>query len=710
MTRSYKNATPEPAVSTELTSRRYNTIRVDIPDTSTHPRNRSGNGGRYRGAKRAPRTTGNRSGKHAQRRPRVPQKRSLRPEELPKLKVSANSIHAAWKKELGGLVRWYYYTLCQERDKGNGDEGRDEGDWMRRLEGMYIESGCSIPKTKEAILLDISETRTHPSESAARPPWIDLSIVAESTGTKGLGSSQATKTTKLENEIRPGEGPAHSHKEWINAMVTPEMMGKPYHFTVRNQSPLDLSCEMTIDGHLVARNVPIPRWCENRTIKPDNTRYFESHQWVFSPAKKVKLMDHTTTTTTTTPSTSGASRSTKTGPRYNNRRPDSSNTTRVPFTDYPDPTEFGWTFTGSTQASRVEFFEKNSANAMGDVRLDWYYTTGTIKTTLHHPTTGTNQLFRNTVTPEEYQRILKNPRVHTDRGYRRNEQRPQDREVPVAIDARMEDMDADTVASEAPDAAAHDTKPFYAKNDHYDFQREGHVHRQRAMDHLQTTRAYRAWETAARNEYACVHAKFYVSLPKQMRQEYNDRGQGQQTKNKREREHLPQQASILDIKPAANATVGTKFHSTGQPGVVRFQRKSNIRMMRIHGLNDDPQWGSGPVFECKLYYRAEDTVQRNTDGDGDGVEDMEDTDDENEHDNVSANDNTTNPPLHVYQQERITQIRIWHEEVKVTDANRNVAESVQRNYTQKIDAAMDIRSVDDVVKQYWDWHQEQQWI
>ncbi|OEU08731.1 hypothetical protein FRACYDRAFT_164906, partial [Fragilariopsis cylindrus CCMP1102] len=81
------------------------------------------------------------------------------------------------------------------------------------------------------------------------------------------------------------------------------------------------------------------------------------------------------------------------------------------------PTSFGWTFTGGVEASRVEFFERRIN--MGRVKLDWFYTTATVKTILEHPSTGRNQLFRNTVTSDQFVQIMTNPRVHTDRGYRR---------------------------------------------------------------------------------------------------------------------------------------------------------------------------------------------------------------------------------------------------------------------------------------------------
>jgi len=107
------------------------------------------------------------------------------------------------------------------------------------------------------------------------------------------------------------------------------------------------------------------------------------------------------------------------GERYNGRRP-SYDGLRVSMRDYPDPTQFGWTFTGSCKVGRAEFFEKNFSEG-GIVKLDFYYTTGSIKTTLEHPRQGGSQLFLkgDSLSPEMYRNILQNPRHHTGKRYHR---------------------------------------------------------------------------------------------------------------------------------------------------------------------------------------------------------------------------------------------------------------------------------------------------
>jgi hypothetical protein len=100
--------------------------------------------------------------------------------------------------------------------------------------------------------------------------------------------------------------------------------------------------------------------------------------------------------------------------RYNGIRP--SHADRVSWELYPDPAEFGWMFTGSDEF--VEFFEKD------EIKLDWYFTTATMKTSMNHPKHGHTQMFGSRVTPEMYIKILLNPREHTNKRYRTRANKP----------------------------------------------------------------------------------------------------------------------------------------------------------------------------------------------------------------------------------------------------------------------------------------------
>jgi hypothetical protein len=114
--------------------------------------------------------------------------------------------------------------------------------------------------------------------------------------------------------------------------------------------------------------------------------------------------------------------------RYNQQQPAQRfQNRRVNPQLYPSPTQFGWEFTGSWEA--VEFYQKqeNNDNSNNDhvIKLDFYFTTGTIKTSLDHPVQGRTQMFGRKVSPEEYISILMTPRTHTGRRYQTTNHRDQ---------------------------------------------------------------------------------------------------------------------------------------------------------------------------------------------------------------------------------------------------------------------------------------------
>lgn len=65
------------------------------------------------------------------------------------------------------------------------------------------------------------------------------------------------------------------------------------------------------------------------------------------------------------------------------------------------------------EVSRVISFRKES------VRINVYYTTGTVGTCMNHPIKGKTQLFRRNVTLNELDKLFANPRSHTGKGYYR---------------------------------------------------------------------------------------------------------------------------------------------------------------------------------------------------------------------------------------------------------------------------------------------------
>eukprot|EP00392_Amoebophrya_sp_AT5.2_P007133 g7147.t1 len=89
--------------------------------------------------------------------------------------------------------------------------------------------------------------------------------------------------------------------------------------------------------------------------------------------------------------------------------------------EYPCPTQYGWRYTGAWKPSRQAFYEKNTQD--GEVLLDVYYTTMTVKTSMKHPKQGPNQLLgkMKRESPADFIAILENPRAHVDGRYRQRE-------------------------------------------------------------------------------------------------------------------------------------------------------------------------------------------------------------------------------------------------------------------------------------------------
>lgn len=56
-------------------------------------------------------------------------------------------------------------------------------------------------------------------------------------------------------------------------------------------------------------------------------------------------------------------------------------------------------------------------------RLNVYYSTMTVATALDHPKHGKSQLYRRNITPDELEKIMEWPRVHSGRGYFTNKER-----------------------------------------------------------------------------------------------------------------------------------------------------------------------------------------------------------------------------------------------------------------------------------------------
>jgi hypothetical protein len=550
---------------------------------------------------------------------------------LQPIKCPSSSIMRSWKQELGSLIRYYVHERCKLAEVSQ-KEAEEE------IDKIYYSVGCGKEETKLEILrrlgmkdtdkdlvdvtMIIEKDEQMMDVPTSKERTIDNSVM-DGSEIVSYTETRDGKGLKLHQIVRSGEGPAHSHERWTNVVIPDWAIGKSFFFECKNNAPIPLSCELFLDGKKVAFNAPLPS-NSDRSIKPDNPRYSHRHQWILAPAKRVKLSGiENAINTTSHPIPT---------PRYNGIRPDYGSQ-RISAQLYPDATNFGWKFTGSQQSSRVEFFEKTLN--MGLVKLDFYYTTGTVKTTLFHAVTGKNQLFRGDLTPEKYVEVLNNPRAHTNQGYRRRIDRPVVQGVSNVMDMNEDESEDefdrpppreaevadDYFMDEGRDTAVDAT--YYARNDCYNFNLQGHQNRRSEMDKLQRCNEFSQWKEANMAEYSCIHALFYVSIP---RRQHGGQVKVQQQRRKKHKELLPipNQSSIVDIKAAEKATLGTKFEPTGPPQRIV---KSYVRMERINGLRDEKDWKGEPVFEKKLYYRAEHILKGlKVDGDSD-EDDMSEDDD-----------------------------------------------------------------------------------
>ena len=237
--------------------------------------------------------------------------------------VGTHSIHSLWKQQLGGLIRWYLHQQTTAIDNNDDNNIISMAEAEAQVERMCYQSQCSVEGTRDAILKALSlssgETLTNwnkdcsGSGSSARPSWIQLSMVISYDQLNEEEMQQAkdssyecscdNKGFLLPVTEKPGEGPAHLQERWEYVMVPKWAVLKLYYFQVNNNSPLPMSCKMSIDSNIIssrsnihgktlkhmgdnaAKNAPVPPHCE-RTIKPADHRYFQAHNWVLTPAKK----------------------------------------------------------------------------------------------------------------------------------------------------------------------------------------------------------------------------------------------------------------------------------------------------------------------------------------------------------------------------------------------------------------------------------------
>lgn len=77
--------------------------------------------------------------------------------------------------------------------------------------------------------------------------------------------------------------------------------------------------------------------------------------------------------------------------------------------------QFGWTLISINVTSKLVSYKKMIDDSR--VRIDIYYTTGTVTVSLNHPKKGKTQLHRRKISDNELKIIFTNPRSHTGKGY-----------------------------------------------------------------------------------------------------------------------------------------------------------------------------------------------------------------------------------------------------------------------------------------------------
>eukprot|EP00934_Nitzschia_sp_Nitz4_P008103 Nitzschia sp. Nitz4//scaffold159_size51929//50516//51733//NITZ4_006889-RA/size51929-processed-gene-0.23-mRNA-1//-1//CDS//3329537604//8093//frame0 len=108
---------------------------------------------------------------------------------------------------------------------------------------------------------------------------------------------------------------------------------------------------------------------------------------------------------------------------------------------------------GHNVQSRVISFGQEDYSGRMLVRVNVYYTTGTVGTCLRHPRQGKTQLFRRNVDPNLLRRIFEDPRVHTDMGYQRVVNMPDLADSSVSVSS--EDDDDEPLLSEEEELKKH---------------------------------------------------------------------------------------------------------------------------------------------------------------------------------------------------------------------------------------------------------------
>lgn len=80
----------------------------------------------------------------------------------------------------------------------------------------------------------------------------------------------------------------------------------------------------------------------------------------------------------------------------------------------------GWTFLEYQENIKMVSYVKGARGDKDYARINIYYSTMTVGTSLTHPKQGKTQMFRKNVTMDELDKLFAKPRTHTNKGYKKN--------------------------------------------------------------------------------------------------------------------------------------------------------------------------------------------------------------------------------------------------------------------------------------------------
>ncbi|EJK56102.1 hypothetical protein THAOC_24075, partial [Thalassiosira oceanica] len=199
---------------------------------------------------------------------------------------------------------------------------------------FYYRSGCCVEKTKVALLaaLGVSDGNT-----------VDLDMVIE----KDDGVSLA-----LQSGAESGaSGAVRRDKGWVRHRLEArvETRGRT---RARPRTVDDGACASVGLRAIVL----FPRDEQHPARSRHEGRYFQRHKWVLNDARRVKLGAGSGRVQDPPGKSAISNRSNPRAvpPRYNGIRPVAAeyDSLRISKELYPDPSSFGWTFTGSNEKSR----------------------------------------------------------------------------------------------------------------------------------------------------------------------------------------------------------------------------------------------------------------------------------------------------------------------------------------------------------------------